>query len=235
MTDDPAREVFAWRRDFDVIYRDVQELAVQRHLYREIRAELEAGEERFAEMDGTVFDWLRRMHVYSAVIAIRKQMENDPRSVSMLRLLQTIRPRAARLTRADYVARAGELPTNATERERLEHELRGEVLNERFDGLAGAGEQHVTEASVQRDIDQLLAAARALAPYVQWTIAHRDRRGIGASTTTTWDDLNGAIDLLEQLVRRYNELLDAGHAPGLVPTWQHDWKAPLRIPWIAQR
>lgn len=229
----PEDTVAEWRRDFDVIYGDVQELAIQRHLYREIRRELEAGEERFANLDGTVFDWLRRMYVYSAVIAVRKQTENDPRSVSMRRLLQTIRPRAALLTRARHLAQAGELPAAATERERDQHEVRLQVLDERFDQLAGAGADHVSEASVQGDIDQILAAEARLASYVQKTIAHRDRRGIGEPTTTTWDDLNGAIDLLERLVRRYNELLQADHPPGLIPTWQYDWKAALRIPWIA--
>ena len=48
----------------------------------------------------------------------------------------------------------------------------------------------------------------------------------------TWDNLNGAIDTILRLLRKYNALLDAGEAPDPVPVYQYNWKAIFRVPWL---
>src|SRR5688500_10651486 len=58
---------------------------------------------------------------------------------------------------------------------------------------------------------------------------HKSRRH---ARSRAWRSSGGAgdaaqrqYDILEQLVRRYNELLDTSDAPQLVPTYHYDWKA----------
>ena len=219
-----------WRTDFVAIYRDVQDVVVQRHIYREIRAILEANEAAFAEMDGTVFEWLAKVHAHSAAVCVRKQVDNDSRSISLRRLLVAIAPKAALITRAEYVGRARVERDLGTREGRDELATWHQVLNERFDRLVGDGVPTLTQVDVERDLMRLDEAAQEVQTFVNKTIAHRDRKGIRVEAT--WEQLNDAVDLLEELVRRYNELLDAGQSPRLVPVWQYDWKAVFRIPWL---
>lgn len=219
-----------WRADYDQVRSDVADLMVQRHFYRELRSILEAGRERFEEMDGTLFRWIDKLHAHSAAVAVRKQVDPSSDSVCLRQLLQAIAPAAHLITRAAFVARAGSAPDGDDERVRWEFEERQRWLDERFDELVGRGAPHLTETVVRADLARLNDAAAQVRRFASKTIAHRDRKGIGIEAT--WEDLNGAIDTVEDLMQRYNELLDAGHARQLVPTYQYDWKAPLRVPWL---
>lgn len=189
-----------------------------------------------AEVDkigGTVLEWIQKMHAHSAAVAVRKQVDRDPDSVSMRGLLEVIAPSANLIAREEYLARAKSDRDPATDLGRLELEDRQQILGERFDNLAGVGAAHLTDAAVRADLTRLDVAAAQVRDFVRKTIAHRDRKW--TVTPPTWAELNAAIDILEQLVRRYNELLDASHAPQLVPTYQYDWKAVFRIPWIDEK
>lgn len=235
ITDDDLRA--RWRRDFDAIHGDVVDLAIQRYHYREIRKVLEADEARFAEMDGTIFEWLAKMYAHSAAVAVRKQVDGRPDTICLRQLLVSIAPRAHLITRAAFVARAGDGPDDESEPARWEFDERRRWLDARFTELVGAGES-LSESAVRTDLDHLAGAAAQIQRFVNKTIAHRDREAHenvelkGIRVQATWEDLNGAIDTVEQIVQRYNELLGAPHARELVPTFQFDWFAPLRIPWL---
>jgi hypothetical protein len=225
-----ADRIADWRHDFDRIYLDVQDIVVQRHLFREVMA-IAAANPEVDELGGDVLEWIQKMHAHSGAVAIRKQIDRDRDSVSLRGLLETIAPFAHMLTREDYVSRGTPDLNPATERGRDELEVWRDDLDKRFDRLAGAGAKHVTEAAMREDLARLDSAAAQVRDFVRKTIVHRDRKW--NISPPTWDELNGAIDTLDQLVGRYNELLDAGHASHLIPTWQYDWKAVFRIPWIS--
>ena len=224
--------VAQWRDDFLVIYRDVQELAIQRHIYREVVG-IAQGIDGIQELDQTFFDWIIRMHSYVATIGIRKQADDDDKAVSLRTLLGAVAADPQRITRSEYVARASSSRDPATEIGRLELEELRHVMNAQFDKFVGSGAPHLSTENVRADIAALKAAAKKVVPYVNFTIAHRDRRAL--DHLPSWDQVNKAIDVLEQLVRKYNSLLDAGQAPRLVPTWQYDWKRVFRVPWLPSR
>jgi hypothetical protein len=48
----------------------------------------------------------------------------------------------------------------------------------------------------------------------------------------TFDDLDGALDVFERLVRRYRLLLK-GDGGDVVPVIVEPWEAVLQVPWIA--
>lgn len=227
-----ADRIARWRTDFDVIYRDVQDVAEQRDVYREVVA-IATANPALEELDGRFWLWLAKMHAHSAAVAVRKQVDRNPDTVSLRRLLEAIALDAHLLTRADYLARADDAADPTTERGRLHVEGLRDLLQDRFDGLAGSGKEHLEEDNVRADLARLETASERVKRFVNKTIAHRDRAGV--DVTADWADLNGAIDTLMQIVRKYNELLDAARAPGIVPVYQHNWTAIFRIPWIQAR
>jgi hypothetical protein len=154
----------------------------------------------------------------------------DPDSASFHRLLEAIAEKPKVLTRSDYLARVKPSRDPATEQGAIEADVLRHDMNGRFDLLAGKGATHPSASDIRVDLAKLDAAATRLRRFVNKTIAHRDRRIL--REIPTWDDLNAAIDLLMGLIPKYNELLDAGQAPGLVPTWQYDWKAIFRVAWL---
>ena len=76
-------------------------------------------------------------------MAVRRQIDQDPRSVSLLRLLYDIRGYPHLLSRQRHVARY------------VARGLRGDLGNREFDGFAGHGEPHLNVKHVQPDINRL--------------------------------------------------------------------------------
>lgn len=226
-----------WRADLNRVYPDVVDVLEQRAFYRELRSILEAGRERFAHMDGMIFRLIDKWYAHAAAFAVRKQVDGSSLSVCLRQLLEAIAPSAHVITREGYQARVGAEPDAADERARWEFEERRDWADRRFDDLAGADAEQLTEQIVRSDLDRLAGASAQIRRLVNKTLAHRDRAAlqrreeIGIDVTATWDDLNGAIDLVSELLDKYNDLLGAGLAPG-VPTYQWDWKEPLRVPWL---
>lgn len=228
-----SRLVKRWRVDFDTIYWDVVDLLEQRELYREVRAILEADAQRFAKMDGSIFVWLAKMHGYSAVIAVRKQLDADPRSVSLRGLLMGIAPVAEVLTRTAFVARAGRRRRSEDERALLQRREIRRWHEEKFDELTAPGAHALTEAMVQRDLDRLDAAGRRVKRFANSELAHRTRpKKKGVKVQATWQELNGAIDTIEALAKKYNAILGFPRPPQMLATRIYDWRAPLRVPWL---
>lgn len=215
-----------WRRDFGVIYADVQDLAVQRHLYREIIA-LAAANPELEHVSSDVFEWMAKVYSHAAVVAVRKQVDRGPDTTSLRRLLLAIAHRPELLSREAYVVR-GVASRNSPQPGELE--AFRQIAEKRFDELAGVGAPSLTAPAAMADVARLDAAVAAIRQYTNRLVAHRGKGG--AAKLPTWDELNVAIDTIAELIRKYNELLAAGLAPQLVPTWQYDWKDSLRVAWM---
>jgi hypothetical protein len=95
---------------------------------------------------------------------------------------------------------------------------------------SGGGRDHIAVDLVRADIETLNSVGRVVERYVDEAIAHT------ADETThqvpTFVDLNGAIDEIGELVKKYASLLTATILAELEPVIQYDWQAPFRQPWI---
>ena len=78
-----------WREQFKTVYLDVQDLAEQRDVFRELMHIVEGipGVER---LDTRAIAWMQRMYSHWAAVSVRKQVDQDTRSVSLRRLLAAI-------------------------------------------------------------------------------------------------------------------------------------------------
>jgi hypothetical protein len=147
-------------------------------------------------------------------MGIRRQVDEDPRAASLARLLKEIRRAPGVVSRTRFVA----LYTIQEMGERA------------FDRLAGPGAQEIDPRQVQDDLSRLRRSTVGLERYATQRVAHLDQTA--SPSVPTYADLDAALDLPDELTRKYRGLLLA-QPEGLVPTIVYDWKAIFREPWIA--
>lgn len=221
----------AWQEQFKIVYLDVQDLAEQRDIFRELM-KIAEGIPGLDRLDTRAIAWMERMYSHWAAVAVRKQVDQDSRTVSLRRLLVSIANRPSVFTREEYVGRARSDRDPSTEYGALELDEMRDYMNKSFDELVGVGVAELTAAAVRTDLNALDAASAAIEHFVNNTVAHRNHT---LTPSATWADLNGAIDTILVLLRKYNALLDAGEAPNPVPTYQYNWTAIFRVPWLPEK
>jgi hypothetical protein len=80
--------------------------------------------------------------------------------------------------------------------------------------------------------DALLSAAGDLERYATQRLAHLDREE--PSVIPKFEDLDAALDVFEELVKRYRLLLH-GDGGEVLPLIAYPWEAVLEEPWIPPR
>jgi hypothetical protein len=61
-------------------------------------------------------------------------------------------------------------------------------------------------------------------------VAHRAANQI--RWPPTYAELDGCVDLLEELLKECVLLLEGVGLDRVLPVWQYDWRAPFRVQWI---
>jgi hypothetical protein len=134
---------------------------------------------------------------YNTAVAIRRLLDRNRRTYSLIVLLREMAASHELLTRRSYVLRyhrgsGGALPLS--------------IAHRVFDDYAGPGRLWVPRSVVTADLRTLDAIAKRTRPIVDKVIAHRDRRR-GRLGARTVDDLGKSISVLERTCIRYQLLL----------------------------
>src|SRR5712691_1599164 len=91
-----------WNTWLDIIYNQVTELAVHRHIFLEVQHIIKANER--IQKSSSFYSFLGTSYVTLAVMGARRQLKQDPQSVSFARLLQEIIDTPEVLSRKQFVA-----------------------------------------------------------------------------------------------------------------------------------
>ncbi len=102
--------------------------------------------------------------------------------------------------------------------------------NRDFDRLAGRGKDHVSIGIFKADLSRLKQAGRRLRRFVNKRIAHFDRRKF--KNPPTYREVDQCLEVMETLLKKYVLMFRAEAHVNILPTWQYDWKAIFRVPWI---
>ena len=158
----------------------------------------------------------------STVLAVRRQVDNDRKSVSLLRFLAELKEFPSLISREYHrtLYHRPEFPDG-----------QAAVI---YDDHVGKGLTELNVDTVQQEIDSLKAAAQRLQHYADRRVAHFDTRG-PEGPTPKFDDLTNCLALIEKLVLRYLMLLKGVSQSSLLPPYDYDWKAIFRIPWATDR
>jgi hypothetical protein len=205
----------SWSTDLDRIREEVIELAWSATIYERVRAMVAANPA--INIQHHFHNWLSRNYVDAQLIGIRRQLDRDPRSISLFNLVTSMAGHSRQLTRTAHVSlyRDG--------MERLGHRT--------FDRLAGPGKTTYPLARLNAAIRALEKIRATHGRYVNKRLAHSDRSAL-TGPLPTYRDLNNAVMKLQKLVIHYHLLFTAQGYRSLVPVSDYDWQNIFRQPWL---
>jgi hypothetical protein len=212
-----------WRRFIDTITHYVWDLHHHRALWREMRDALIAG----SPEDSTFLDHYARLYTERQLIALRRLVDLDPRSISMARLLTELAEHPETMSWQRHL----ELWNLSEESDDPRDQWMVQQAHATFDRYADGDGENVDPNAVRADLDGWKQACGKIKQVVDKRIAHlADIRSDKPVPTATYDDLDRAIDAVAGLVKKYGLLFTAGSIAQMEPVIQGDWKAPFRKP-----
>ncbi len=204
-----------WKRWLRHVYDEIVEMALDRHVYREVQAMIAANTN--LHVPSVFFDWMSRTYVADLAVAIRRQTDKDTRSISLLRLIRDVRDHPEVMSRRRFVGLYGP--------------GRMRTLGHRdFERFAKKGSDQINPTVIHKHERELLAAERKLRRFVNKHVAHRSR--FPMRHLPTYGDLDTCLDVLERLLKEYKLLIEAAGLSRVVPVIQYDWRRPFRVAWI---
>jgi hypothetical protein len=163
------------------------------------------------------FSWLAQNYAVTAALGIRRLMDHDNRSLSLLRFLDDIRVNARVVTRDAYVAMY-----------RPQHR---ELAHKHFTTLVGGKHNALRPGVVRRDLRLMQREERRIRTFVNKRLAHLElstrRRRL-----PKYGELGETLRLMESVLLKYRRLISADGPSTLLPTWQYNWKQVFHVPWI---
>ena len=194
--------------------QEVADLALDERVFWRVQEIIEHNKE--LHVPSEFYGWLGRMYVAGMSMAIRRQVDDDPRTESFVRFLTRVKGSVGTFSRARY-------------RGLYQDTQLREVADEAYDRLAGRGAQCLSNLRIDRQIGALKRLSRNITAYADKVVAHQDRTP--PSAVPKFREVGRVIRCLEILVQRYFQLFRAVHWDPRV-TIAYDWEAPFRIAWI---
>jgi hypothetical protein len=197
-------------------------LVIGNHIFWEVQKIIQDNQR--LHIPSSFYQWLGATYCSHTSMGVRRQLDRDPRSISLQRLLWEIKQSPCVLSREKF--RSIYKPLNFTAREQVE------LADKCFDGYAGQNEDHLPVGKIERDLADLQALGHKVRMAANKIVAHLDQTR--PTTLPTFGELDDCVKLLERLVLKYEMLFNASAPHSLLPTWQCDWKAIFYEPWIAR-
>ncbi len=206
----------------------IHELHLRRLLHDEFMGMLDAQD----HPDTDVFrDQFHRMYIESQVMAIRRQVDEDGRTLSLRRLMGQLEQHRSEMTRSWFVERwlrgvdvqADDFRTRATV------QVHRRKANEAFDRFTDTpGGPVLSGRRLQDDRSELLEITEAVVRYANATVAHSER-GPG-DVGVTYAEFHRSVARLGEMLQRYVLLVSQDGLVSATPVVQRDWKGPFRKP-----
>jgi hypothetical protein len=204
----------------DIIVEDAVEAITNRGIFWEVQ-DIIQNNPQLQKSSSAFRQWMFSTFVHSSALAVRRQVDRDTNSVSLLRFLTEVREHPDLISFDYHRSLYG----------RLDKELGDDLARRVYDKHVGENSTELDRGMVQKEIDELLAKSKTIHHYADRTVAHYDARGLGGEPEPTFPELEECLRFLEELVLKYLLLLKGGAPRSLSASFTYDWKAIFRIPW----
>jgi hypothetical protein len=208
------------------IYREIIEMHHRKEIHDGMRDMLEAQ----AHSDvGYFWEAFHRMYIESQTTGIRRQTDDDSRTLSLRRLLGQIQENRKLLTRAWYVGRARR---TVSAEEVADDDLVGELsqaslASNDFDQFTDSpGDEYISLKKLDADRRLLLETSKKVTDYVDTVVAHTDEHP--TPDPPTYNEFEESIRVLGDMLKRYFLLIKGNSLADVTPTIQGDWQRPFR-------
>jgi hypothetical protein len=203
-----------WVRWWRVLFDDIKTIAHHRDLYRQVAAMVE--QNPALHVPSVFYDWMQRAYWMGQAVAIRRLVDWDSRSISLIRLIDQISDHPEVLSRRRYVRH-------------YKNPRMKQMAHRHFDQMARPGADQMSRRTILGHRRELLVAHRRVRVFVNKHVAHRDKHPM--RRLPTYAEFDGCVDVLEKLAEKYSLILKA-EGTDVVPTIIGDWKKPFRVAWI---
>ena len=219
----------AWTRVIERIYTEQANHAWSHYMFRLLQAVFDKNE-RLSEEGGFIFDWMAENYVDSALMLLRRELDQQAGVENLWNLLQDIMDHHGVLTRARYCAAWGKGG-------RFDVEMANRAFN-LFSPKRVAenpGLDFIDPVLVRADLEQVVADAGRLRGYAERTRAHRTpERGVDTSDIT-FHALHKAIADVRRVVAKFYALLTLSSIAEWEAVPQFDTIGPFVRPWVLDR
>lgn len=214
-----------WRRWVEVITRQVINLLVSQYVWQEIGKIIHANPK--IQVGSEFYTWIKDNYVAQIGTTIRRLAEpqkkgkNYKHTVSLYILLEDIAQNPDVISRS-YLAkkRYSNYPKHA----------RAQCAQRDFAIFAEGGATSVSVDKTRKDLKTLKNKTSRIETFVHQWIAHWDSKK-RIKRIPTFNEVDEAIRVLEQLTIKYRGLITGSHAATLMPIMP-DWKELLRHAWV---
>lgn len=221
-TDSEVGELIEW---LERLHKDVRQLRLHLFVWDEIQDIVSDNPD--LHKPSHFFTWMQDMYVAGMATGIRRQIDNDRRTISLLRFLERIKADRSVVSRDRYAALyETDLHTAGDPRER---ELIRLSIDDTYDRFVGRGKDEPSELDINRQIGRLKAVSKRFVAFANMVIAHNDMNR--PSKLPTFGDIDVVIRYFEELIRHYFQLFKAMHV-SMDVNFVYDWKVVFRVPWI---
>lgn len=201
-----------WGKWIKVIDENVDNAILNRHILQEVAAIIDANPR--IQLPSVFYGSMSAVYSDSGLMAVRRQLDKDSRSISLARLLGEIVTYPYVLSRKRFVG---------LYRPQDQH-----LAQSQFDRNIASGANQIDPTVVRNDLDTLDKRTQDVERYGTKRVAHLDRKG--PKNIPTYQELDDALDLIHTLRVKYLFLLLAQRYPETVLI--DDWKAIFREPWV---
>jgi len=190
-----------WRRWIKRIRDSAFLILLDDYIFRKSMEAAQKG--NVIEPTNEVYRWAMRIYASHAAIGVRRLLDKDDRTYSLLLLLSKIEKNPQVITRRSFV---------------LRYSLsRRDIAMSDFDDLAGSGVKSLPHNAVRADLNKLFAISDRIRPIVNKVIAHHQRKPRGL-TKPTWQEIHDAIDQIVQICDRYHRILNQVGTISMLPS-----------------
>jgi AbiU2 len=222
MTDD--ERFTRWGEQILTIHEEIMYALVSRRVHNEV-AEILRANPRLSRDSNSFYMWMASTYEDSILMAVRRQVDVDVRSISVARLLKEIIGCPHVLSRERFVE---QIVTHYSPK------FEGAAHSE-FDRLVAPGAKHIDSDTVRAELADLRERTKGIKEYTNKRVAHFDAKGPKDSPIVL--EIHEVLDRLHALQAKYMELLRwerYTEPPFAEPQLQDEetWKSIFREPWI---
>lgn len=202
--------------ELERIYREIQSLRINQHIFWEVQTIIRRNPD--LHKPSSFYSWMGNMYAAAMSASVRRLVDRRKDTVSFVRLLEQVKRYPDLLSRVEYRSRCANpnLPQG--------------YMDKDYDRLVGEGRKQPEPHTIDDEIRKLVDRTTRLKEFVDTHVAHL--AADPAKELPTFQELDDAIDCLEELLKRYLRLFRGVSLTSALPTWQYDWQEIFHYRWI---
>ncbi len=178
---------------------------------------------RIPDGTGSVHRWMLDNYADSILLGLRRTLDQNSRSFSLVKLLEELAKQHSVLTFDRYIELIGDSGTSEKS-----------ILPKLFWSRFSADGRNLDQTRIRADIKRLLADHRIVLTYIDRVVAHRQdialgdpRESVGAEIS--WSDLDRLFDDVTELFNEYYSLVNPGVHVDFSPVLPAGYQRAFRL------